>query len=654
MLQLLLLATSLVAFGCSNSVKQAPRTSERTPTQVTSDGAPAVAKSFAVPEAWVPIGARDPILGNPLAPVTVVVFSDYQCSFCARAQDSLEEIAQRYPDKVRFVIKNLPLPFHEHARDAAVMAQAVFERKGRAAFEPFAKKLYANHDDLTPEHLVEWAKEAGLSPAEADTALNDPRYGAKVTADAALAEHAGIQGTPGFLINGRMLVGAQPATEFARLIEQELAEIKALPKPYKDVNELYRDRTRTNIESRQPESANAEGEDDEAGPDLAVHQVPIASSPIDGPATALVTIVMFTDFQCPYCLHAEQTLADVRKRYGQEVRLVFKHAPLPFHAEALPAARFAQRVFTAHGNAKFWPLARRLFEKQAELGSALYLELAKELGLPQAEALALDRPISLELERALLADQMLAEELKVEGTPQFFINGRRLMGAQPAESFARLIDERLVLAKQIVAGGISSLNVYGEIMKTAQAAAPSPPERVSVAAPNAPRPYRGSPKAKVVVELFSDFQCAFCQRVRGTLDALQRLHPKEVRLVWRNLPLPFHTDAALAAEAALEAFEQRGSVGFWKMEALLFEKREALSRDYLEKYAAKIGLDLKQFRLALDDHRHRAAVLEDSEAAGRAKIQGTPTAVINGYIVSGAQPLAAFERVVQLALSEKQ
>ncbi len=654
MLQLLLLAISLVAFGCTTSVQQAPRTSARTPTLVTSDGAAAVPKSFAVPEAWVPIGARDPILGNPLAPVTVVVFSDYQCSFCARAQDSLAEIAQRYPDNVRFVIKNLPLPFHEHARDAAVMAQAVFERKGRAAFEPFAKKLYANHEDLTPEHLVEWAKEAGLSSAEADTALNEPLYGAKVTTDAAVAEHVGIQGTPGFLINGRMLVGAQPAAEFARLIEQELAEIKALPKPYKDVNELYRERTRTNIESRKSEPAKADEEGEEAGPDLAVYEVPIASSPIDGPATALVTIVMFTDFQCPYCRQAEQTLAEVRKRYGQEVRVVFKHAPLPFHAEALPAARFAQRVFIAHGNAKFWPLARRLFEKQDELGAALYVDLAKELGLPQAEALALDKPGNPELERALLADQMLAEELKVEGTPQFFINGRRLTGAQPVESFTQLIDDRLVLAKQMVAAGVSAQNVYGEIMKAAQPAAASLPQRVTLAAPKTPRPFRGSPQAKVVVELFSDFQCPFCERVRGTLDALQRLHPKDVRLVWRNLPLPFHPDAALAAEAALEAFEQRGSVGFWKMEALLFERREALSRDYLEKYAAKISLDLKKFRLALDDHRHRAAVREDSEAAGSAKIQGTPTAVINGYVVSGAQPLVAFERIVQLALSEKQ
>ncbi len=651
MFQRLLLVISLVAFGCSNSVQQVPKTSAGARTRVTSDEAPAAPKSFAVPEALVPIGARDPILGNPLAPVTVVVFSDYQCPFCARAQDSLSEIAQRYPDKVRFVIKNLPLPFHAHARDAAVMAQAVFERKGRAAFEPFAKKLYANNEDLTSEHLVEWAEEAGLSPAEAETALNEPLYGAKVTTDAALAEHVGIRGTPGFLINGRMLVGAQPATEFARLIEQELAEIKALPRPYKDVNVLYRERTRTNIENRKPEPA--EGDDEEAGPDLAVYQVPIGSSPIDGPATALVTIVMFTDFQCPYCRQAEQTIAEVRKRYGQEVRLVFKHAPLPFHAEALPAARFGQRVFAVHGNAKFWPLAQRLFEKQDELGSALYLDLARELGLPQSEALALESPGRPELERALLADQILAEELKVEGTPQFFINGRRLMGAQPVESFTQLIDDRLGLAKQMVANGVSAQNVYGEIMKAAQPAPPSLPQRVTVAAPKTPRPSRGSPQAKVVVELFSDFQCPFCERVRGTLDALQRLHPKDVRLVWRNLPLPFHPDAPLAAEAALEAFEQLGSAGFWKMEALLFERREALSREYLEKYAAKIGLDLKKFRLALDEHRHRAAVREDSEAAGSAKIQGTPTAVINGYVVSGAQPLAAFERVVQLALSEK-
>ncbi|MDX2052494.1 MAG: thioredoxin domain-containing protein [Polyangiaceae bacterium] len=609
--------------------------------------------SYAVPDALVPIGKRDPILGNPDAPITIVVFSDYQCPFCARVQPTLSEVKERYPNTVRWVIKNLPLPFHEHAHDAAAMAQAVYERLGTSAFERYSAKLYTENQNLSPENLKAWAEELGMAQQEAEAAQNAPEYGAKVVGDAAVAEHVGLSGTPAFLINGRRLVGAQPLSAFSEIIDRELAEIGALPKPLGDANAIYRARTQKNLDAEaKADAAKVLPEDEDPGPDLTVYRVPIDGSPVEGPATAPVTLVMFTDFQCPFCARAEQTLAEVKKQYGDDLRVVFKHTPLPFHQEATPAARFAARVFVTQGNEKFWQVAHRLFEKQTELGEERYAAIAKELGLPGSVLKDAKQRASAELDRLLLKDQMLAADLEVEGTPQFFINGRRLMGAQPAASFVAIIDERLAEAKALIAKGVKAEALYEEVLKTAQVASAPEPKRVKLAPTKAARPARGSPRAKVTIDIFSDFQCPFCERVRGTLQALEKLHPGQIRIVWRNLPLPFHPDAPLAAEAALEAFAQRGDVGFWKMEELLFQDRTKLGRAHLEEYAAKLGLNIKRFQQALDDRRHRAVIYEDSDAAEALNIRGTPTSVVNGYVVGGAQSLAAFEKVVQLALAE--
>jgi protein-disulfide isomerase len=153
----------------------------------------------------------------------------------------------------------------------------------------------------------------------------------------------------------------------------------------------------------------------------------------------------------------------------------------------------------------------------------------------------------------------------------------------------------------------------------------------------------------------SDFQCPFCARAQATLNEVIANYGGRVKLVFRHKPLPMHPDAPLAAEAALEAFAQKGSEGFWRMHDILFENQArpgGLGRDQLEKYAADIGLDLASFRSALDSHVHKAQVDTDSAAADAVGIIGTPGFVINGYFISGAQPYAKFRRIIDRALAE--
>ena len=156
-------------------------------------------------------------------------------------------------------------------------------------------------------------------------------------------------------------------------------------------------------------------------------------------------------------------------------------------------------------------------------------------------------------------------------------------------------------------------------------------------------PVRGPATAQVTVVEFSDFQCPFCSRVVPTLERLRKEYPTQVRISFRHFPLPFHENAALAAEAAVAA-EAQGK--FWEMHDKLFANQFDLTRPALEKYAAQIGLDMVKFRAALDGHQGKGRVDADLALGHQVGIEGTPNFFVNGRSVQGAQPFEEFKRVV--------
>ena len=156
----------------------------------------------------------------------------------------------------------------------------------------------------------------------------------------------------------------------------------------------------------------------------------------------------------------------------------------------------------------------------------------------------------------------------------------------------------------------------------------------------------------MVVQLFAGFQCPFCKKLMPTIRDLEAAFPGKIRVVWRQRPFSMHVNGLPAAEASVEAFKQKGNEGFWKMHDLLFENQKQLDRPTLDQAAATVGLDPAKFAAALDGHTHQAAINADGKIADAAKIKGTPTTVINGYLVTGAHSLPIFKRVVRAALKE--
>jgi protein-disulfide isomerase len=326
--------------------------------------------------------------------------------------------------------------------------------------------------------------------------------------------------------------------------------------------------------------------------------------------------------------------------------LVLKHNPLPFHARALPAAK---AVVAAAEQGKAWELHRRLFAGKGTLDDAALLAAAREAGLDEGRFLAdVSSPRTEEIVRR---DQALARTVGATGTPTFFINGKRLQGAQPIDRFRAIIDEELARADKLVGAGTSAEEVYAKLMETASAAPPPEPHaaRAPLAAERVDRvelgaaATRGPSHAKVTVVVFSDFECPFCSRGAAAMKALEERFGSRVRFAFKHHPLPMHPHARLAAAASLAA-EDQGK--FWQLHDALFAHQGQLDRAGLEKRAEELGLDLSRFRSALDSGAAEARLAADEAEAQRLGVNGTPTFFINDRRVVGAQPAEALAAVI--------
>jgi len=408
----------------------------------------------------VPVDDDDGVWGSRLALVTIVEFSDFQCPFCSRAETTLTQLRSDYgPDRLRIVFKNEPLPFHPNARPAADAAATVHALGGDQAFWTFHAAAFQNQQILSPESYEAWAQKAGVGLLAFRDAIRTGQYAGAVDRDMATAQKLGVNGTPAFFINGVSLTGAQPLSKFKQVIDVAMSQAQAAVEKGTPRDGLYRAMVTSNY---QP----PKDDDDDLAPDVSVWKVPVGNSPTQGPANALVTIVEFSDFQCPYCSKVEPTLKDLKVQYGDRIRLVWKNEPLPFHQRAVPAALFALEARAEKGDRGFWDAHDRLFASQPKLEDADLDVIGRAMGLDLAKTHA--AMATKKYQSTLDADSDLGDDVQASGTPHFFINGRRLVGAQPKDKFVAIIDEELKKAQALVAAGTRPDAVYAETIEDCQ------------------------------------------------------------------------------------------------------------------------------------------------------------------------------------------
>lgn len=162
------------------------------------------------------------VRGAATAPVTIVEFADYQCSHCAEQEPVVQRLMRDYDARVRFVFHDYPLG-HPNSFDLAQVARCAGEQGGFWAMHDF---LFKHFDTVDTARFGEYASALGLDGEGLTACVKSGRYGKSIEADAALAQKAGVLGTPTFFVNGRRLVGTQTYAELAAAVDEALAALK--------------------------------------------------------------------------------------------------------------------------------------------------------------------------------------------------------------------------------------------------------------------------------------------------------------------------------------------------------------------------------------------------------------------------------------------
>lgn len=665
----ILIAFSLLAAACSGGEASRKDNGNAAESQVA--GSDNAADGTTVSQADVADSELIPVVNSPQqgpadAPVTIVVFSDFQCSFCGRAASIMDRLLEleEYQGKIRLVFKHYPLDFHRQAKSASRAAMAAGEQD---KFWAMHDMIFDNQSALRGKDTAQvkeltagFAEQLGLDVEQFEADFDKQAYATEIQEDLQLAEKLDLSGTPQFFVNGFHVPGAQPLEIFRQVVDMQLelaAEKRGEGVP---ADQMYQTLVAAN---RAEAQARAEIDAKPPEPEQIVAMVPVdKDDAVKGSADkALVTIVEFSDFQCPHCRTASSTVEQIEQEYGDKVRVVFKHRPMSFHPQAEEAAKLA---IAAQEEGKFWQMHDLLFENQQALRQEeTFVELGKKVGLSKKEV---DKALASEAYGERVdEDVKLAREVGAHGTPTFYVNGIQVVGALPFRDFKPLIDEQIATAEKLQ----KDEKVTGEKLYEAAVAhnKATTPGATSADAGGDDQPFepvdtsqltidkdqvKGPADAKVTVFVFSDFQCPYCRDgAQNFAEALED-HKDEVKVVYKHIPLPNHPQAVPAAKAAMAAGEQDK---FWAMHDLLFQNQTRLAEEgiYVE-LAKKLGLDVEQFKKDMGNKAYVEQLKNDVKQAQAVGVQATPWFFIDGIPVVGAQEAETFETVIEEALSEKQ
>lgn len=383
--------------------------------------------------------------------------------------------------------------------------------------------------------------------------------------------------------------------------------------------------------------------------DVPYSPLPVGDSPVRGAATAPVTIVMFTDLECPYCQSVHATLEELRAASPDQLRIVFKHTPLNFHEFAVPAALGA---LAAGEQGKFWEYVDLVYANQATLDEHAMLTHAATLQL-DLEKFRTDFG-SAEHVAAIEADLALASQVGVQGTPTMFVNGIRVVGVYPAEQLSQLFNQQQELVDRFAAAGVPRDDLYWRMVAVQYQQ--EPPSNIDQPAPEQPgptvvhipvdgTPIRGAAAddALVTIVEFSDFQCPFCARATDALTVLLE-DASDVRLSFRHFPLDFHP---MAGPAALGSLLAQDAGKFWEFHDLVFANQETLSLETLKEHLVAVGIEGSALDEAIRDTDFHVRVVTDQDLGIKTGVRGTPTFLVNGIFVVGMSSPEEFAAMVE-------
>jgi len=201
---------------------------------------------------------------------------------------------------------------------------------------------------------------------------------------------------------------------------------------------------------------------------------------------------------------------------------------------------------------------------------------------------------------------------------------------------------------KVASAGKSKEAVHAELVKFTAAPENLLDDPITIAIDG--DPVRGPSGARLTIVEFSDFQCPYCAKATVPVKQILDKYPKDVRLIFKQYPLEIHSQAALAAEAALAA-QTQGK--FWEMHDKLYANFRAINKVKILAWAQEIGLDLARFKADLDSHKYMARIMAEEKQGDDAGVEGTPTFYLNGKKLNSSFEFATVDPVIQAELKKK-
>lgn len=532
------------------------------------------------------------------APVTMVLFSDFECPYSAEMFFTLKKLQKELGSQMHVIVKQSPIL--ETHPNAVLAHKAALAAGKQGKYQQMAELLFANQERQERGTVMNYARLLKMDVVLFQHDLDSAAVAAALRKDMQESKGFAINQTPSMFINGRLYSGT--------LSEKTLGDI---------IKQASKTSVATTLAQQTviPEGENVE-------PALLVRMMTQPSA-ARGTSASPVTIVEFTDFQCPFCRAAVAPMEELMAKRGTNVRWIFRSFPLSFH----PDSELANEAALAAGaQGKFWEMHDLLFGNQQALKMADLRRYAQGLNLNMT---AFDDALAKHRYAAQIAqDRVLGTEAGVDGTPTFFVNGQRMTGARS-----------LVELNQIVDAAIQSPGSAAPGAVIAQAIPKAEHEAVVSGRANAP----------LELVWFTDVRSPLAERQKDLMLSLVKRYDGQVRLVYKAFPVAAHEDGRLGSKALLAAHEQGM---FWEMFSALTQRRDVLTEKDILGLAKGAGLDMPAFTLAMNAEKTDIGVTADMDEATARGIQGAPVVFVNDQRIDGLQREEFYTAVIAKILKE--
>lgn len=335
-----------------------------------------------------------PFLGDPNAIITIEVFSDFSCDHCVKVESIIKELLTIYNGKLKFIYRHSPYLSNE-APKAHYAAEAA---RLQGKFWEYAEKLYADQANHNRDNFIQIATSLGLDVAKFTADMDSEEVIKRVNTDLKTSFNFRVRGLPCFRMNGTLVYGARPIDDFKYFIDKELKRAQLYIDRGLKGKDLYRMLVKNPID-----------------------QTLLASSPFKGNPDAPITVIEFSDFQCPACADASRSINRLLSdpEFSGKFKVYYKHRLAEGHKNAQKAAEAS--VYAQHFG-KFWELHDLLFVNQDKLDTKSLKSYAAKIGLNAAD---LDAALRQNFFKdTVKADDQMAADLSINTIPALVINGR--------------------------------------------------------------------------------------------------------------------------------------------------------------------------------------------------------------------------------------